>query len=352
MSQSQNTLSIPSSPLSTNLEQRSHQATDMELAPAFSVGMSLGSPAAELSWIWHGYIAAGNLTVLTSQWKSGKTTLVATLLARMAEGGDVAGLAVKRGRAFVISEESPLNWQARNRVLQFGNNFRLLCRPFKGRPSQEEWTSLVDGLIWLRETEGLDLVVVDPLANFLPGCENVGDSILPFLLTLQRLTSLGVAVLIVHHPRKGEVRSGQAARGSGVLGGYADILLEMRWYSQAADDDNRRVIEGYSRHDETPKRLVIGLTADRKQYISHGDLREDDLADNWMIMHAILADSDEALTRAEIRKRWPGPGKRPDEATVWRWLEQLVGERLVAREGKGRRGDPYRFRLGQEAEEP
>src|SRR4051812_30907881 len=44
-------------------------------------------------WLWHGYLAAGKLTLLTSQWKSGKTTLLAVLLARLAEGGNLAGLA-------------------------------------------------------------------------------------------------------------------------------------------------------------------------------------------------------------------------------------------------------------------
>ena len=35
-----------------------------------------------LSWLWRGYLAHGFLTLLTSQWKTGKTTLLAVLLAR------------------------------------------------------------------------------------------------------------------------------------------------------------------------------------------------------------------------------------------------------------------------------
>src|SRR5262249_25277614 len=35
---------------------------------------------APLEWLWHGIIARGNLTLLTSRWKSGKTTLLAGLL--------------------------------------------------------------------------------------------------------------------------------------------------------------------------------------------------------------------------------------------------------------------------------
>src|SRR5262249_1295186 len=40
---------------------------------------SLGEPgpsAAALNWLWRGYLASGQLTLLTSLWKSGKTTLL------------------------------------------------------------------------------------------------------------------------------------------------------------------------------------------------------------------------------------------------------------------------------------
>jgi hypothetical protein len=57
-------------------------------------------------WLWHGYLSAGRVTLLTSQWKSGKTTLVSLLLARMQQGGQLAGLPVSAGKALVISEES------------------------------------------------------------------------------------------------------------------------------------------------------------------------------------------------------------------------------------------------------
>jgi hypothetical protein len=36
-------------------------------------------------------------------------------------------------------------------------------------------------------------------------------------------------VLQVHHPRRGRHEAGQAARGSGALAAFADILLEMNW---------------------------------------------------------------------------------------------------------------------------
>ena len=35
---------------------------------------------AGVTWLWHGYLAAGQVTLLTSQWKAGKTTLLSVLL--------------------------------------------------------------------------------------------------------------------------------------------------------------------------------------------------------------------------------------------------------------------------------
>ncbi len=232
------------------------------------------SVSAPLVWPWQGYLAAGNVTLLTSQWKSGKTTLVAVLLAKMANGGELAGLPVLPGNALVISEESHFNWHQRNQKLHMGDHVSFLCRPFSKKPSREDWSDLVSGLVSVHEKETLNLVVIDPLVNFLPGHgENNADSLMASLLALQALTKRGVSILILHHPRKGELRAGQAARGSGVLGGYVDILLEMSWYSRPTDPDRRRVIEAYSRHEQTPRRLVIELTAEGTNYLSHGDLR-------------------------------------------------------------------------------
>src|SRR5262249_7988108 len=55
-------------------------------------------------WLWQGYLGPGKVTLLTSQWKSGKTTLVSLLLARLQQGGQLLGLPVAAGKAFVISE--------------------------------------------------------------------------------------------------------------------------------------------------------------------------------------------------------------------------------------------------------
>src|SRR6516164_3576490 len=93
--------------------------------------------AAQTTWLWHGYLAHGNVTLLTSQWKSGgKTTLLSVLLARREAGGQLAGLAVTAGRTAVVSEESPVLWNERRRKLGFGPSAAFLCRPFRAKPTR------------------------------------------------------------------------------------------------------------------------------------------------------------------------------------------------------------------------
>src|SRR5262249_51666342 len=84
-----------------------------------------------VGWLWHGYLKPGAVTLLTSRWKSGKTTLLSVLLSRLASGGELAGRAVAAGKAVVVSEESPEQWASRGRQLDFGRHVCWLCRPFR-----------------------------------------------------------------------------------------------------------------------------------------------------------------------------------------------------------------------------
>src|SRR4029077_7302759 len=134
-----------------------------------------------------------------------KTTLASHLLARFAQGGQLAGLAVAPGRAIVVSEEAASDWDARCRQLALGQNVQFLCRPFQGaRPTDAQWFALVAGLEALHRQEALDLVVCGARASLRPGyAETCAPKLLDCLLPLQALATLGPAVWLLHHPAKG-----------------------------------------------------------------------------------------------------------------------------------------------------
>jgi hypothetical protein len=311
-----------------------------------------GETAPQVPWLWRGYLAPGNLTLLTSQWKAGKTTLVATLLARLATGGTLAGLPVRAGRAVVVSEESIDHWQARAAALKFGQAVGFICRPFRGRPTPADWEGLIDHLVALHAERPLDLVVIDPLASFLPvRTENDAATMLAALLPLQRLTTRGIAGLVLHHPRKGESAPGRAARGSGALTGYADVLIEMDWVGEPHADDRRRKLMAFSRHPETTRRLAIERTADGTDYVSLGDFTEFEQADGWTVLQMVLEDAHRKLTPQAVRDQWPADYPRPADVTLWRWLDAAVADGRVKKGGTGRRSQPFVYWLPAKEEE-
>jgi hypothetical protein len=296
------------------------------------------------TWLWHGYLAPGTVTLLTSPWKSGKTTLVSVLLNRMATGGELAGLTVRPGKAVIVSEESIAQWRLRKQKFGFGPHVCWICRPFRGRPRPLEWLALLDHLLDLRREHPIDLAVIDPLSEFLPAkSESEAGGVLDALLPLQRLTAVGLAVLLCHHPRKHGRPDSQWARGSGALTAFADVLIEMDYHANPSDPDRRRKVTAYSRFDDTPRCRVIELDETGTNYRSLGDFEEAAFTGGWPVVQAILDEATKKLTRREILEQWPAAKPRPVPETVWRWLDRAVASGLVSHDGNGHRSSPYRY---------
>lgn len=296
----------------------------------------------ETRWIWQGMLMPGKMTLLTSLWKSGKTTLLAHLLGHRARGRDFLGLATTPGNSVVVSEESKHFWHDRAQDHGLGNEVGLLSRPFDNLPTFAQMNELKDELIEMRSRRGLDLVVIDSLATFLPSRnENNATSMANGLAPLVALAKAGLAVWLLHHPSKGEPALGQAARGSGALLATVDVFLEMR-HPGGNPFSHRRKILGWSRFHETPRQMLIELSPDRMTYARLEDAG-DDFHTHWQTVCMILAAAGEPLTRQEIRTQWPEGMPKPNSATLWRWLDRAVEMELAGREGNGTKTVPYRY---------
>src|SRR5207249_4454214 len=105
-------------------------------------------------WIWDGYLARGKIALLTSMWKSGKTTLLAHLLAQRKRGAAFAGRPTAAGASAVVTEEADAVWAERNARLGFGAGDHFFCRPFVGPPSHADWNEFIDYLIGLSRGGG------------------------------------------------------------------------------------------------------------------------------------------------------------------------------------------------------
>lgn len=292
-------------------------------------------------WLWHGAIAFGSIALLTSRWKTGKTTLLSVLLARLRTGGTLAGSQVVAAPALVVSEESPDLWYDRGRKTPFGPDVRWLCRPFFAKPTRDQWMNLVDRLATLA-AGGPTLIVIDPLAMVLPGCdENNAGTIIDSLAPLQRLATAGHAVLLLHHPRKGKSLE---PRGSGAITGMVDMLIEMDGSPNEEQHPNRRWLLARGRLDGVIRERLIELNAEHTDYTLI-DIAAEDLTQGWPVIEWILSDATSKHTRQEILRDWPEMREKPHPASLWKWLESAVSDGRLHRDGDGRRHKPFRYWL-------
>jgi hypothetical protein len=198
----------------------------------------------------------------------------------------------------------------------------------------------------MHDRQGSALVVIDSLAPFLPPhSENSAGALFECLTPLQRLTTAGMSVLLVHHPRKGKTVAGQSARGSGALPSFVDVVVEMGYYSQPDDLDRRRRLLAFSRHDETPRHLLLELQADGRDYLVLASGAEAAPGESWQALVGVLATADCNMTRQEILDQWSGDAARPEATTLWRWLSRAVAHGQVRQDGTGRPHDPFRYWL-------
>jgi hypothetical protein len=205
---------------------------------------------------------------------------------------------------------------------------------------------LCERLAELHGEQGVGLVVIDTLATFLPGgVENLAGRVLEALAPLSRLTKQGMAVLLLHHPSKGASAAGQAARGSGALGAFADIVVEMQWYRANACGDRRRRLLAWSRYRETPVELIIELSSGGDDYVSLGDGASIEFARVLGLIEALLSKPRRQLTRRQMLLEWPEDEKAPSEKQLWKWLDEAVQRGQLSREGSGWKGDPFRYWL-------
>jgi AAA domain len=325
-----------------------------ELLPMTNCRLFRRSQVAHLDrpvpWVWHGYLSRCQLTLLTGQWKIGKTTLLAALLARMGAGGELAGRRVSPGRAVVITEEGVNLWLMRMARHGIGDAVSFAFSPFVRKPLPRQWGYLLDDLAAVNRKKRVDLVVIDPLAAVLPGREESSAAAMTDALRpVRELASNGPAVLLLHHPRKGSTPGGQGSRGTGALPAFVDFQVEMHWAGPATAENRRRRLAAWSRHEETPRRLLVELSADGLDWAAVADESDeaDEPADELGRTLEGLLRAHPDLTAREALDRWPPGTARPRPKAVFDRLRALADAGRLERTGRGDRYSPFRYRVAE-----
>ena len=293
-------------------------------------------------WIWDGYLGQGKITILTSLWKAGKTTLLAELFRSMRSGEPLFGRAVKPAKVIVFTEEDMVQWTNRHKLRPFAESVHFArCLPGQ-RFTMNDWHDFLKPL----EDHPPDLLVVDPLIQFAPPhCEVDSQRAIDFLSQFRFFAgTIGFAVLLLHHPGKSLARETGGPRGVGVLASTADILLEYRRYSKLKRDEFRRTLAARSRFAETQSTVSVEWNPASGRYAVLEASETQSLWDGIAALRTILRAHPDGLTRPQLLDHWPDDAGRPSRTTAYHWLNAALREGTVETLGNGKRGQPVTYR--------
>jgi len=238
--------------------------------PSFLIGdpiswSLISEEANKKAWIWENYVAKGYITLLSALWKAGKSTLLRALFVAMQSGEEFAGQPTYPSRVLVISEEAAGEWADKKESLDpvVTDPILVWARPIRVKPSVKQWGEFLAEVAQRCKDEKIDLVVIDTLSTFW-SLDNENDStqMMRALIPLYHFTENDIAVLLVHHFRKGGGDQAQASRGSGALTGFVDNIIEFTRKDDGAL--TQRVLKAYGRFEDVIPAVVIELQPDGK----------------------------------------------------------------------------------------
>lgn len=305
-----------------------------------------------VNWLWEGYLAKGSLTLLSALWKSGKTTLISQLLRCMQFSEDFAGKTTRPCKVVIISEESKNIWARRSADLHIELITWIVPRPLKQKPNLTQWVQLLKNEAVFCKENQVDLVIIDTLSG-LWGVKNENDAadVQEALTPLNYLLDQDIAVLLIHHTSKGETRASTSARGSGVLGSSPDILVEFKRNSENNPQSTERVLQSYSRFEETPQEVVIDLVDG--EYITLGTKSEVSKASKLNYVLSIIPNSPDGLTANEVLNEWDDDEvglKKPKVRTIHNYLNSLIASCQIEVVGEAKTGKTSATKYGKPTE--
>lgn len=280
------------------------------------------SEAPPMQWLIKGALPRGELAVIYGDSGSGKSFFAFDMAASIARGRNWRGRRTARGRVVYICAEGAAG--ARGRVkaycMEHGIDYddldigvvadapNLLRAP--------EVKDLIGAVSEWGGTAGVDLVIVDTLAQTCPGAnENSGEDMglaLGHCRALSKRT--GATVMLIHHSGKDKAKG---ARGWSGLRAAADVEIEVS-YDEASGDREAVVTkmkDGESGNTFPFKLRVVGVDTDE---------------DGDMVTSCVLDHGPDRLPRRKNPARKPGVSAGG--------IEKLVAETaltLAALDGTG-----------------
>jgi AAA domain-containing protein len=328
----------------------------LQRLPPFRSLMDLRSlPVTPRPWLMEGVLPQGAITMLTSKPKAGKTTWLCHLIEAMFLGkSEFLGQALHPPHgALILSEEAEELWRDRCSALPDSANLHFMCQPFLGRQTAREWKDSCEGLVELFKRHGWGWLVIDPIANLIPGDENQAQAMGDFLQPLRGFTKLNVNVTLAHHPNKRDGADIYCARGSGALPGFVEVVIRMSGVTGSGLRNRVRKLETQSRLGIGTVKELYAILADEHSYQRLANVEEAELLGLAGVVKQFLESRPEQdFTQADLRPVCPWPdGHPPAENVLYNVLKDGV-DRHWRRIGEGGRGNPFRYAALKTAPSP
>lgn len=308
-------------------------------------------------WLWENYIAKGNITLLSALWKAGKSTFLRCLFLAMAQEEEFAGQPTKKCKLLILSEEDRGEWSDKREEVDDAliESVLVWSRPIRIKPNLRQWTELIEEVTERCKEDEIDLVIIDTLTTFWP-IDNENDSaqVIKALVPLYNFTENNIAVLLVHHFRKGGGDQAQASRGSGALPGFVDNIIE---FTRKEDGSiYQRILKTYGRFDEVIPQIVIELTLDGTYKTLGSPWEVSKNARIRRVIEIFEENPNTLLCSKDVHTFWvtKGDGANIAERSVRRYILELVGKNILsAVESRlnGKKETPYYALTGNYTEQ-
>jgi hypothetical protein len=317
--------------------------------PQFRPFSSLDTVRSEPDWLWEGFLATGQVTMLVGDAFTGKSTLVSGLLGAMECGDSFLGRATTKSTALLLSEET--DQQLAEKARCFGllrSRHSVLTR--SDGISRSEWEPLIDQATRHALDQGHRLLIIDTfphLAGLEPEEENDSAAITKRLRPLLAAAGEGLAVLFLHHTNKGG-----GVRGSQAFRGVVDIsihlarrkhenTIRLSAESRYTGADSGKLIARLHKRPERWMYQAQGAPTSPPSTSARGGTTR------TRLLEAVTDAGPEGITYNELGRL---PGLSKDKAK--RHLPRMREEGLVEPDGDGTKTDNYRWKVKEPSREP
>ena len=315
---------------------------DLEVPDGFRfVPISELQPTSKIEgWVWDGYVAPGRMTVIHSEPKVGKTTLLTNLYQALETGADYCGRDTLPTRVFVATEEPPDNWIERQDNYDLSDHLSICTNPPVQMNEWEKWSELMRWAKVQAMEVDAGLVVFDTANDLWPVSEeNDNMQVKAAIKTCRMLNEAGIAVVLAAHSSKDGSGAVAGLRGASSFGGAVDFLVHMRPVAGEREDSPLRELAYKGRSAVTPSVLRLELKPAGYQACPTGEILSGEGQMKVALVRSVLAEHPAGLTPQELKDELKGNGI--GLRLLMQILRRFVKENVVTNIG----GDGVRYVL-------